>query len=162
MTLTDGFNQYISDSIKSEAKVNLRAIAEGALAFHLTEHPADPSGMSFFTAQYPKSETQSQIGPTVGADTVKKTYIPTADMFDTDVWRQLNFMTTTKSYYTYYYISDGNEFVVKASASINRPCDSIFMIKGTTNNNKEPTHTPVVDLSEDPNAIAECNTVKLH
>ncbi len=164
----DPFIKFKRNSIKAEAGTNLKAIAEGAIAWFDTEHPTDESYTSSFTKRYPISKTQSQLGPEVGEKTIGKThrispdeYKQSPDAFGRGVWEQLRFELNTETYYTYYYISDGSSFTVKASASIEKPCDSIYKLTGFTRSDNAFVHQ-IIDLSDDPDAIYECNTVKLY
>jgi len=146
------------DQIINEAKINLKFIAEGALAYYQTEHCADASCTSTLSREYPKS-SQSKIGPKVGANTINKSYTAT-DSMASGVWEKLNFMPRPNEYFTYYYTSDGKSFAVKASASIKAPCDHVYMIKGGSSGGSA-TLGVVTDLSMFSDEEKDCNAVKL-
>ena len=121
-----GMDAYKRASIASEAKTNLKMIADGAMAYYEAEHMADPEGLTVFSKKYPES-TGVQLGPDVNENTINKKYTPAPDDYD-EVWKKLYFQISGEAYYTYYYISDGKTARVKAVASLEKACDSIFEI----------------------------------
>ncbi len=106
--VVDPFIKFKRKSIEEDARLNIKTIAEGALSWFQGEHPTDPTGTSYFTKQYPKSPTVSQIGPVVGEKTIGKThrispedYKQSPDAFGMGVWEQMHFNLSTETYYTY-------------------------------------------------------------
>lgn len=154
-----GYMAYIANSKTSEAKENLKGIADGALSYYQTEHQADKAGMSSFSKQYPSctknllklstvktplsaftacKATTNPIGveptdTTVGVKTTPKT----ADFENVVPWELLNFSISKPYYYYYTYASKGtlgasnSEFMGAASASLSAKADSNFSVSGT-------------------------------
>ena len=143
-----GFMQYIKDSKTSEAKDNLKAIADGALSFFEADHVYDTTGMTPKARLYPGShelgnaytsiDTSVSIG---GCETLGVKNNPA----NTDVvqhlneapWNQLKFQINKPFYYQYDYTSSGNEpgsstFFAAATASLSTEADSGFTVAGTT------------------------------
>ncbi len=153
-----GYMAYIANSKTSEAKENLKGIADGALSYFQTEHQADKAGMSSFTKQYPSctksllklskasaaietftacKAATNPIGTKPTADTVGKKTTPAAAMFENVVpWELLNFNISKPFYYYYTYASKGtlgtsdSEFNAAASASLSALADSNFSVTG--------------------------------
>ena len=176
-----GFMKYIKDSKTTEAKTNIKAIAEGALSFFQTEHPTSTAGTAFYTKQYPNpancktaSASAACTGLTAKAETpaLQAAGSKTAGTFTTEPWISLNFTTTAPVYYSYSYDGAatsgdvGSKFVTHARAKLDRTkVDSCFKITGTTvSGSGEPAIGAIIDLSEqgtdseDACAVADSST----
>ena len=152
-----GYMAYIANSKTSEAKENLKGIADGALSYFQTEHQADKKGMTSFTKQYPSCTTEllkvSELesldefeacsDATLRKDmeepsdeTVGVKYSPNDDTYDTVPWQLLNFSISKPYYYYYTYSSEGtfgkgdSAFAAAASASLSTEADSNFSVSG--------------------------------
>ena len=127
-----GFMQYIKSSKTSEAKDNLKAIADGAISYFEAEHPKTADGMKIFTKQYPHCGDQTPpdtgeatltgctaednpLGETPTASTVgtkfsPNDYLTAADGksdsgFNAKPWVALKFRISKPFYYQYTYAS---------------------------------------------------------
>ena len=148
-----GFMTYIKNSKTSEAKTNLDAIKKGAVSYFEVEHYAQ-DGMSAFTKTYPVADTVTGIGKEAGAGTIGQKFKPTDYDFKVAPWNMLNFSISSPFYYYYNYAATGVEadattatqsrFQASASASLNDPCDSIFVLNGYS----DGAASAVIDLSE--------------
>ncbi len=158
-----GFMKYIKDSKTSEAKVNIKAIAEGALSFYQTEHATDSTGVAFFTKQYPNSNfcrsTASQGGSCESGKgnqpTLQNAGQKATGDFSKEPWISLNFQTSAPVYYTYSYAGTGSAteasgFTTQTAAKLDSvtAVDSCFQMVGTTEANGDPKISAIVDLSE--------------
>ena len=123
-----GFMQYIKSSKTSEAKDNLKAIADGALSYFETEHNLTDDGMSIFTKQYPHcGETKDgtvtlkkcegsefPLGTEPSAATIGTKFSPKdydgstkgKDGFNKEPWKGLKFQISKPFYYYYTYASE--------------------------------------------------------
>jgi prepilin-type N-terminal cleavage/methylation domain-containing protein len=131
-----GYMTYIKNSKTSEAKTNLKAIADGALAYYETEH-YDATGMSASTKVYPdgtgshKAIPESAQGLGVKADPGLS-----ADIINAAPWSDLNFRISKPFYYQYTYKSakststNNDLFGAQANASLSYKNDSTFQILG--------------------------------
>ncbi len=155
-----GYMAYIANSKTSEAKENLKGIADGALSYFQTEHQADKKGMTAFTKQYPScteellkvSELDSLASfdacsdstlredmPEPSKETVGVKYSPNDDNYNTVPWKLLNFNISKPYYYYYTYSSTGtfgkgdSAFAAAASASLSELADSNFSVSGASN-----------------------------
>ncbi|MBR4986436.1 MAG: prepilin-type N-terminal cleavage/methylation domain-containing protein [Proteobacteria bacterium] len=143
-----GFMQYIKDSKTSEAKDNLKAIADGAISYFEADHVYDDAGMTPQARLYPGSNdrnttyaaqaTSVAIG---GCQTPGQKNNPTnADVvanLNKAPWNYLKFQINKPFYYQYDYISSGttagsSTFNASAVASLNTASDSGFVVSGTT------------------------------
>ena len=143
-----GFMQYIKDSKTSEAKDNLKAIADGAISYFEADHVYDDAGMTPQARLYPGSNdrnttyaaqaTSVAIG---GCQTPGQKNNPTnADVvanLNKAPWNYLKFQINKPFYYQYDYISSGTEagsstFKASAVASLNTSADSGFTVAGTS------------------------------
>ena len=159
-----GFMTYIKNSKTSEAKTNLDAIKKGAVSYFEVEHYAK-DGMSAFTKTYPVPTTVEKIGKEAGAGTIGQKFNPTDYDFKQEPWSMLNFSISSPFYYFYNYaatgVSPGTEtdgsdatqsrFEASASASLNDPCDSVFVLRGYS----DGAASAVIDLSE--STTSGCN-----
>jgi len=156
-----GFMKYIKDSKVSEAKLNLKAISEGALTFFQTEHSADDSGKNHFTKVYPgalycKSAVTSKGACPMNAVFAPSTVLPTGTKttvnLNSEPWISLNFQISAPVYYSYGYYGMNQQFGAQAAAMLDSKSnvDSCFKIKGTVNSNNDPTITAIRDFSEQP------------
>ena len=147
-----GFMTYIKNSKTSEAKTNLDAIKKGAVSYFEVEHYAK-DGMSAFTKTYPVADTVTGIGGEAGAGTIGKKFKPTDYDFKVAPWNMLNFSISSPFYYYYNYAATGvkadettatqSRFQASASASLNDPCDSIFVLNGYS----DGAASAVIDLN---------------
>ena len=120
-----GFMQYIKSSKTSEAKDNLKGIADGAISYFETEHTKTGDGMSIFTKQYPHcgsvdangdvtlvacagDSAAGPIGAAPTASTVGTKFSPAdyTDVFSAEPWKGLKFTITKPFYYYYTYASE--------------------------------------------------------
>ena len=150
-----GFMTYIKNSKTSEAKTNLDAIKKGAVSYFEVEHYAK-DGMSAFTKTYPVPTTVEKIGKEAGAGTIGEKFNPTDYDFKKEPWSMLNFSISSPFYYFYNYAATGvkdkegakdatqSRFEASASASLNDPCDSVFVLRGYS----DGAASAVIDLSE--------------
>jgi len=154
-----GYMAYIANSKTSEAKENLKGMADGALSYFQTEHQADKDGMTSFTKQYPscsenllKLATSAAVTtltactnstlrasmPEPSASTVGVKYSPNGDNYKTVPWELMNFNISKPYYYYYTYSSKGtfgvgdSGFAAAASASLSTTADSNFSVSGSS------------------------------
>ena len=142
-----GFMQYIKDSKTSEAKDNIKAIGDGAIAFFEADHVYDAAGMTPKARLYPGTNelgtayaAATSIQTAGGCATVGMKNSPTATGFATKLnqppWKHLKFQVTKPFYYQYGYKTTGTDpgdstFDASAVASLNEEADSGFRIAGT-------------------------------
>ena len=102
-----GFMQYIKNSKTTEAKTNLKAIGDGALAFYQAEHYAN-QGMTAVTKQYPGVSGSVGIGTPASESTVGQKFSPSdvAGALGTQPWPALKFQITKPFYYYYIYAAE--------------------------------------------------------
>ena len=127
-----GFMTYIKNSKTSEAKTNIKAIADGALSYFETEHPA-ADGMSATTKKYPtQAKTGGAIPGTAQAVGVKADPEKSAATINASPWKDLNFKISKPFYYQYTYVSGESDtvFGAQANASLSYANDSTFQVKG--------------------------------
>lgn len=146
-----GFMRYIKDSKTSEAKENLKAIADGALSYFETEHVYDLNGMAPASRLYPgapvtKGEattylpqsTVTTIG-TCASIGVKQNPNSVTAALQVDPWASIKFQINKPFYYQYSYKSAGTQgktestFGASALASLSILQDSGFAINGDAN-----------------------------
>ena len=140
-----GFMRYIKDSKTSEAKTNLKAIADGAISYFEAEHCFDKECMSPTNQLYPgevgddgyAAVESTQID---NADGIGQKMSPSADSVTEALaehpWTDLKFAINKPFYYAYAYASDGDKageskFAAGACASLNEAQDSVFYVSGT-------------------------------
>ena len=167
-----GFVSYIHNSKASEAKVNLHSISLGALSYYEAEH-YDGTGLKAFSRVYPNCGStfnenghsvtgckagQNALGQMASASTIGKKFDPNAyrEAMSKNPWNDMHFQIHSPFYYYYDYASnDGGQnasvFSAKASASLSRPCDSIYSISGRS----DGISSVIIDLSDD---LSACNT----
>ena len=163
-----GFMKYIKDSKTTEAKTNLKAIAEGASTFYQAEHASDATGSEFYTRQYPnashcKAKEGGNSSATCGASYPAKQpeYSATAGAkrtgtWNTEPWTSLNFTASAPVYYSYQYnalagnATKGSAFAVQGIASLDKTAeiDSCFFMNGTTTTSGDPLLSAIMDKSE--------------
>ena len=118
-----GYMAYIANSKTSEAKDNLKAIADGAISYYETEHTFDGAGMVIMTKLYPGCQAvgvQSATGPTsctagakiIGPASVNKTtqgqkFAPSdySTKLADNPWYDIKFKISKPFYYQYDYSS---------------------------------------------------------
>ncbi len=132
-----GFMSYIKSSKTSEAKENLKAIGEGALAYFQTEHPS-ADGLTVSTSAYPANTTEttgvvpntitpgSKVDPSAAAN---------AALLNAQPWSDLKFQISKPFFYQYSYVTAegtiaNDLFGAAANASLSEAYDSVFFIKG--------------------------------
>lgn len=141
-----GFMRYIKDSKTAEAKDNLKAIGDGALAYFEAEHVYDKNAMQPQSRLYPG---QNELGNTYEESTTKtigdiavvgQKNDPTLDAtlaaLKAAPWNHLKFQINKPYYYQYTYSSSGTTagtsvFGASAGASLNESQDSGFILNGT-------------------------------
>ena len=158
-----GFMKYIKDSKTSEAKSNLKAIAEGASSFYQTEHTLSDTANTVYTREFPsatrcKSGTNALCANGGAANApaeIKPAGTKTQLTLTTEPWKSLNFAVTAPVYYTYSYrgaqSSDtaASSFSAQAAAKLDSASvDSCFAMSGTGADNGEPTISVIIDKSE--------------
>ena len=145
-----GFMRYIKDSKTTEAKDNLKAITDGALAFFEADHVYDSAGMITAARLYPgqnklneayTAAALTKIGTDPSGSTVGIKNSPEVSDTKTKLkkapWQLLKFQINKPFYYQYLYIStgtqgDGNStFNAGAQASLSESLDSKYYIAGT-------------------------------
>ena len=165
-----GFMKYIKDSKTSEAKSNLKAIAEGASSFYQTEHTL--SGGTVYTREFPsatrcKSGTNDlcKDGNAANAPTdIKPAGTKTQLTLTGEPWKSLNFAVTAPVYYTYSYKGTASSdktptsFEAQAAAKLDSAnVDSCFAMSGKGADGGEPTISVIIDKSE---ATSPCAVFK--
>ncbi len=163
-----GFMKYIKDSKTSEAKVNIKAIAEGASAFYQSEH-SNADGTTMFTRQFPSktyckatSVSSSSCTGLANSPEIQNTGAKVSGDWDKEPWVSLNFSSSAPVYYSYGYKgtagtdSQGSSFNSQAAAKLDkRIVDSCFQLNGSTNSTTgDPELTAIKDLSESTTACA--------
>ena len=132
-----GFMSYIKSSKTSEAKENLKSIADGALAYFQTEH-ADADGLTVHTSAYPANTTET-AGLVPATITVGSKVDPSAQaqaaLLSGEPWHSLNFAISKPFFYQYSYVSGQGKiandlFGAAANASLSKAYDSLYEIKG--------------------------------
>ena len=156
-----GFMKYIKDSKTSEAKSNLKAIAEGASSFYQTEHTLKDG--TVYTRQFPNSthcKSATSIDNSCKAfnnapDDIKPAGTKTTLTLTDEPWKSLNFAVTAPVYYTYSYKgaastdSVASKFEAQAAAKLDSAnVDSCFTMDGNGADNGEPTISVIKDKSE--------------
>ena len=141
-----GFMQYIKSSKTSEAKENLKTIADGAVAYFEAEHCYDAQCMAPTNQLYPGIPASGEYA------VASKTTVPNAAKIGTkqspaasavtgvlnaNPFLSLKFSINKPFYYAYSYVSSGttpgsSTFAASAEASLNKANDSCFFIQGTT------------------------------
>lgn len=155
-----GFMQYIKSSKTSEAKTNLKAIADGAISYFEAEHCYDAGCMSPTNQLYPGipasevyAAASQQIVP--NATKIGQKQSPEVSSVTTalagDPWKSIKFQINKPFYYAYQYSSSGTEpgsssFAAAADASLNEASDSTFFLSGTADGKVGN----IVDKSEAP------------
>ncbi len=153
-----GFMKYIKDSKTSEAKVNIKAVAEGAVAFYEIEHPTTAAGEAFYTKEYPSATRCRSITGCVGLANepeIQPAGTKAKPNFANEPWISLNFTTSAPVYYSYGYSGTassenaGSSFVAQAAARLDKTTvDSCFKITGSVSTDGDPQMSAIVDLSE--------------
>ena len=156
-----GFMKYIKDSKTTEAKSNLKAIAEGASSFYQTEHTLKDG--TVYTRQFPnethcKSATSIDNSCTAynnAPDEIKSAGTKTTLTLTAEPWKSLNFAVTAPVYYTYSYRGAAStdavasKFEAQAAAKLDSAnVDSCFTMDGNGADNGEPTISVIKDESE--------------
>ena len=151
-----GFMSYMKNSKTSEAKDNLKAITDGAIAFFDTEHVYDDTGMKPMAKLYPGTNalgatyaggnaTAIGVKTTVG---LKNSPADAAATLKTAPWNHLKFQINKPFYYVYQYSSNGDagasKFGAAASASLSELNDSAFVVNG----NKDGQVGNIIECSE--------------
>ena len=154
-----GFMKYIKDSKTTEAKTNIKAVAEGALSFFQTEHPKSTEGTAFYTRQYPSDKYCRSISGCKDKDEspeLQGVGSKTAGTFSSEPWISLNFTTTAPVYYSYSYAGVAGKdtapssFAARARARLDKAnaVDSCFNVTGGVDTKGDPYISAIVDLSE--------------
>ena len=160
-----GFMKYIKDSKTSEAKSNLKAIAEGASSFYQTEHTLKDG--TVYTRQFPNSthcKSATSIDDSCKAfnnapEDIKPAGTKTALSLTDEPWKSLNFAVTAPVYYTYSYKgtagttgtsgTSASKFEAQAAAKLDSAnVDSCFTMDGNGADDGEPTISVIKDKSE--------------
>ena len=156
-----GLMTYIMVSKTSEAKSNLKAIAEGASSFYQTEHTLKNG--TVYTRQFPNS-THCKSATSIdnsckdfnnAPSEIKPAGTKTALTLTDEPWKSLNFAVTAPVYYTYSYKgaastdSAASSFSAQAAAKLDSAnVDSCFTMDGNGADNGEPTISVIKDKSE--------------
>ena len=144
-----GFMNYIKSSKTSEAKDNLKAIADGALTYFESEHDFDGTGMQPRSRLYPGGQalgatwTAAQgtnpvgINTTVGLKNSPSDTTNVVPVLKQNPWASLKFQINKPFYYVYNYKSIGtttgepeSAFKASAIASLSELQDSGFSVAG--------------------------------
>ena len=140
-----GFMSYIKSSKTSEAKTNLKAIADGAISYYESEHCFDAACMSPTNQLYPGIPSSNAYAA------AKKTVVPNAatpgtkqspslaavtNVLAADPYKTLKFQINKPFYYAYQYASAGTNpgestFIAGAQANLKTAADSTFYVQGT-------------------------------
>ncbi len=140
-----GFMNYIKSSKTSEAKTNLKAIADGSLSYFEAEHcyeagcmaptnqlyPGQPAAGAYAPAEATVVPNAGKIGQKQSPENTNVTNVLAADPF-----KSIKFAINKPFYYAYQYVSAGDKpggstFSAAAQASLNKSCDSNFFVTGT-------------------------------
>ena len=168
-----GFMKYIKDSKTSEAKVNMKAIGEGALSFFQSVHPKDTSGNEF-THQFPSASYCRSLpggGTCIGTAAQPKASAIIQDpgtkaqgSWGAEPWLSLNFSASGPVFYNYNYTGTAaatgstSWFAVMAAAALDASTtDSCFVVYGGVDSNNDPKLGVVLDYSE--TAATNCTAV---
>ena len=170
-----GFMKYIKDSKTSEAKSNLKAIAEGASSFYQTEHTkttktgegeAAVTSDTVYTREFPSAShcKSAASGVTcVGVGNAPAAIQPAGTKstltLTAEPWKSLNFAVTAPVYYTYSYRgtagstgssgASASQFEAQAAAKLDSASvDSCFAMSGKGADDGQPTISVVIDKSE--------------
>ena len=141
-----GFMQYIKSSKTSEAKTNLKAIADGAISYFEAEHCYDAGCMTPTNQLYPgvpqnNSYAVATNAVVPNADKIGQKMSPSAttvvSALAADPYKSLKFQLNKPFYYAYEYSSVGTEvggstFAAGAAASLSGANDSKFFVQGTS------------------------------
>lgn len=151
------FASYLDKSKHTEAKVNLRAIGDGAIKYFNTEHIFYSYGSHFpsrVKGLYPGCEEKeldlngNQTGcgsgtPTIcdhqqwvdGPNEIGRKMSPSqySSIMDNPPWNRLGFSISTNFYYCYTYLSSMQSFDAHAVASLTKKNDSQYQIHGNIN-----------------------------
>jgi type IV pilus assembly protein PilA len=145
-----GFMNYIKSSKTSEAKDNLKAIADGALTYFESEHDFDGTGMRPRSRLYPGGQNLgANWSPATGSvvigenTTIGMKNDPTNATIVANLklnpWSSLKFQVNKPFYYVYNYQSVGNTegdpssaFMASAIASLSEAQDSGFSVAGNS------------------------------
>ncbi len=133
--------QYIKSSKTSEAKTNLKAIADGAISYFEAELCFDAACMAPTNQLYPGVPTGTgyAVSPTgtivANAGKINLKQSPTGAVPNTDPWRALKFQINKPFYYSYEYVSEGttpggSSFVAGAGAGLSESGDSKYFVSG--------------------------------
>jgi len=146
-----GFMRYIKDSKTSEAKDNLKALADGALQYFEAEHVYDNKGFKSASRLYPgendtkgdsSTYTKSALHSIGGCASIgQKNDASKAEIvaeLKKDPWRSLKFQINKPFYYQYSYTSEGTQgaatpdatFAASAIASLSVKEDSGYSLSG--------------------------------
>ena len=173
-----GFMKYIKDSKTSEAKSNLKAIAEGASSFYQTEHTMQTTtgegsvavtSDTVYTREFPsasrcKSGTAALCkdgGVANAPKDIKSAGTKTQLTLTGEPWKSLNFAVSAPVYYTYSYKGTAStdkaptSFEAQAAAKLDSAdVDSCFAMSGKGADGGEPTISVIIDKSEANTACA--------
>lgn len=137
-----GFMRYIKDSKTAEAKDNLKAITDGAIAYFDTDHVYDATGMKPESRLYPGIKELGNAytagdATAIGAKAtigLKNSPADVAANLKKAPWNHLKFQINKPFYYVYQYSSNGasgaSKFGAAASASLSEKNDSAFIVSG--------------------------------
>lgn len=127
------FLYYIDKSKTTEAKVNLKTLADGALAyFHVERGVPGSDGLNIRTHVFPE---QGDV-PTIGDGSIvgkKNNPLDYAEDFNKTPWVELGFQITSPFYFAYTYTpldTPCRNFNATAKASIASIEDSNFVLMG--------------------------------
>ena len=142
-----GYMAYIASSKTSEAKTNLKSMADGALAYFQDEHALDSTGLKVATKFYPENKTASTrdtllasfLAVGVKQDPSDATLV--AKMAE-EPWKTIKFSISKPFYFNYSYIATAapstagaaadSRFCASAIASLQDTQDTGFKITGLT------------------------------
>ena len=136
------FLHYIDDSKLSEARGNLRTIADNAVTYFNTEHYFDTNGTHKTDGRYPGCQDDDNVAPVDCGAAAAKTYTtlqPGLKMKIGDaewrkpVWIRLGFRLDAPVYYGYEYTTANSTrtFTATATAKFDANKTSIFSIGGS-------------------------------
>ena len=133
---------YIDDSKLSEARGNLRTIADNAVTYFNTEHYFDTNGTHKTDGRYPGCQDEDNVAPIDCGAAAAKTYTtlqPGLKMSGSSVnwnvqpWIRLGFRIDSPMYYGYDYTTTKSTrtFTATATAKFDAKKTSIFSIGGS-------------------------------
>ena len=120
------FMKYIRRSKTSEVTMNLRKLFDSSVSYFEREH-ASRAGV-IHERQFPKTTALKPGDQFCGADANAEKWIPKKTYWNARTWQALNFALSDPHYYSYEYVSTGEntgaKFTVRGNGDLN--CNGTF------------------------------------